>query len=268
MEHNNPNNNPKISVVMASHNGEKFIKEAIDSILGQTFSDFEFLIIDDGSTDLTAVILQEYSQKDQRIKIFTNKECLGLTKGLNILIKQAKGEYIARMDDDDISFKNRFEKQMDFMQKNSDVVLAGSFAFLINEKSEIIGEKKLAVTSEQIKKQLLFNNQIIHSSWFAKKDILIKEGLYNEQFKKAQDYEFVLRLATKYKIANLPENLLKYRVLKTSLSWQNKEQQKFAIKARFLAITKYGYPKLLGLCHILFRIAWMCVPTRLKFKLT
>lgn len=260
------NRNPKISVVMASHNGEKFIKEAIDSILGQIFSDFEFLIIDDGSTDLTAVILQEYSQRDQRITIFTNKERLGLTKSLNSLIKQAKGEYIARMDDDDISFKSRLEKQMDFMQKTPEFALVGSMAFLINEKSEIIGEKKLAVTSEQIKKQLLFNNQIIHSSWFARKDILIKEGLYNEKFKKAQDYEFVLRLAAKYKIANLPENLLKYRVLKTSLSWQSKEQQKFAIKARWRAIAKYGYPKIRGIGNILVRLVWMYVPRRIKMR--
>lgn len=258
------NNNIKISVVMASHNGERFIKEAIDSILAQTFSDFEFLIIDDGSTDLTPVILDDYAQKDQRVKVITNSQCLGLTKSLNIALKQAKGEFIARMDDDDISFKNRLEKQLNFARKNPNVVLLGSFAFLIDEKGEIIGEKKLAVTSEKIKKRLLFNNQIIHSLWFAKKDILIKEGLYNEKFKKAQDYEFVLRLATKYKIANLPENLLKYRVLKTSLSWQNKEQQKFAIKARWMAITKYGYPKIWGLLQIVLRIAWLYIPKRIK----
>ncbi|MEK7104026.1 MAG: glycosyltransferase, partial [Patescibacteria group bacterium] len=187
----------------------------------------------------------------------TNPQCLGLTKSLNIALRQAQGEFIARMDDDDISFKNRFFKQMDFMQKNPDIVLVGSFAFLINENGDTIGEKKLAINSQDIKKKLLFNNQIIHSSWFAKKDILIKEGLYNEKFKKAQDYEFVLRLATKYKIANLPENLLKYRVLKTSLSLQNNEQKKFAIKARWRAITKYGYPKLQGLFHIVIRVVQM-----------
>lgn len=246
-------NNPKISVIMASHNGERFIKEAMNSILSQTFSDFEFLIIDDGSTDLTAIILNEYAGRDQRIKIITNPQCLGLTKSLNIALGQAQGEFIARMDDDDISQKNRFEKQYDFMQKNPEFALVGSMAFLIDEKGETIGEKKLASDSEEIKNMLLFNNQIIHSSWFARNDILIKEGLYNEKFKKAQDYEFVLRLASKYKIFNLPENLLKYRILKTSLSRQNKEQQKFAIMARWLAITKYGYPKLKGLFHIIVR---------------
>ncbi len=257
MENNNFNNNSKISVVMASHNGERFIKQALDSVLGGTYADFEFLIVDDGSTDLTPIILNEYKARDQRIKITTNQQCLGLTKSLNIAIKQAKGEYIVRMDDDDVCLKNRFEKQLDFMEKNPDIVLCGAMAFLINDKGETIGEKKLAVSSQEIKKCLLFNNQLVHSLWFARKEILIKEGLYNEKFKKAQDYEFVLRIASKYKIANLPEKLLKYRVLKTSLSLQNNEQKKFAIKARWLAITKYKYSKIKGIFHIIIRFMQM-----------
>lgn len=260
------NFNPKISVIMSSRNGEKYLKEAIDSILAQTFGDFEFLITDDGSTDLTPIILDEYAKKDQRIKIITNPQCLGLTKSLNNAILKAQGDFIARMDDDDISLKDRFEKQVGFMKKNSDVALLGGFAFLINENGDVIGEKRLAQESETIKKKLLFNNQIIHSSWFAKKDILVKEGLYDEKFKKAQDYEFVLRLAQKHKIANLPENLLKYRISAASLSWKNKEQQKFAIKARWKAITRYGYPKLQGLCHILARLIWIYVPKRIKMR--
>jgi glycosyltransferase involved in cell wall biosynthesis len=266
MEDNNFKNNPKISVVMASHNGERFIKESIDSVLGQTYADFEFLIVDDGSTDLTAVILNEYKARDERIKIITNAQCLGLTKSLNIAIKQAKGEFVARMDDDDISLKNRFEKQIDFIQKNPEIILLGGFADLINDKGEIIGEKKLAVSSQEIKKRLLFNNQLIHSLWFARKNILIKEGLYNEKFKKAQDYEFILRLASKYKIANLPETLLKYRVLKTSLSLQNNVQKKFAIKARWLAMTKYGYPKAQGLLQIILRIVCLYIPKKINIS--
>ncbi len=251
--------NPKISVVMATHNGEQFIKEAVNSILTQTYSDFEFLIVDDGSTDSTPTILNEYQAKDQRIKIVTNPHCVGLTKSLNIAIRQAKGEYIARMDDDDISLPNRIEKQINFITKNPEIVLLGAWAFLINENGQTIGKKNLAVQSQQIKNKLLFNNQIIHSTWLVKRDILIKEGLYNEQFKKAQDYEFVLRLACKYKIANLPENLLMYRVLPTSLSLQNNEQKNFAIKARWIAITKYGYPKAQGLLQIMLRIIQLYV---------
>ncbi|MFH0739977.1 MAG: glycosyltransferase family 2 protein [bacterium] len=251
------NNNPKISVIMASHNGEKFIKEAIDSVLGGTFADFEFLIVDDGSTDLTAIMLNEYRARDERIKIITNSQCFGLTKSLNIALKQSLGKYIARMDDDDVSLKNRLEKQLDFMERNLAVALCGSLGFVIDEKGETIKEKNLALSYAEIKKRLLFNNQFIHSSLMMRKKVLDREGFYNERFKKAQDYELVLRLARKYQVVNLPERLIKWRKLATSISHKNKEQKKFAIKARWLAITKYGYPKIQGLFHIVVRVIQM-----------
>ncbi len=231
---------------MSSHNGEKFIKEAINSILTQTFGDFEFLIVNDGSTDLTGVILGDFSQKDQRIKIITNSENLGLTKSLNKALQAARGEYIARMDDDDISLPERFAKQIDFMEKNPTMALVGCLSFVINERGEVIGEKKLVLDYPEIKKRLLFNNQFIHSSLMLRKTVLDKEGFYNEKFKKAQDYELVLRLAGKYSVANLPEKLIKWRFLPSSISWKNKEQQKYAILARWLAITRYGHPKMRG----------------------
>lgn len=251
------NNNPKISVIMASHNGEKFIKEAIDSVLGQTYADFEFLIVDDGSTDLTAVVLNEYKERDQRIKIITNSQCFGLTKSLNIALKQSLGEYIARMDDDDISLKNRFALQNEFLNKNPQVALCGTMGIVINAIGEEIGQKDLALSYPEVLARLLFNNQFIHSSLMMRKKVLDTEGFYSERFKKAQDYELVLRLARKYQVVNLPERLIKWRKLATSISHKNKEQKKFAIKARWLAITKYGYPKIQGLFHIVIRVIQM-----------
>jgi len=258
--------NPKISVIMSSHNGEKFIKEAVSSILAQTFGDFEFLIVQDGSTDLTPVILEEFAKKDKRIKIITNPENLGLTKSLNKALQTARGEYIARMDDDDISLQERLAKQIGFMEKNPKMALIGCLGFIINERGEAIGEKKLALNYPEIKKRLLFNNQFIHSSLMLRKTVLDKEGFYNEKFKKAQDYELVLRLAGKYPVANLTEKLLKWRFLSTSISWKNQEQQKYAILARWWAITRYGYPKLKGLYHILLRLGWMYVPRWVKMR--
>ncbi|MDD5433307.1 MAG: glycosyltransferase [Candidatus Pacebacteria bacterium] len=251
------NHNPKISVVMASHNGEEFIKQAIDSVLSQSFADFEFLIVDDGSTDLTGIILNEYKERDQRVKIITNPQCLGLTKSLNIAIGQAQGEFIARMDDDDISMPKRFAVQSELLDKNPQVVLCGTLGFIINEKGETIAEKNLAISYSEIKNRLLFNNQFIHSSLMIRKSILDQEGYYNEKFKKAQDYELVLRLGRKCQIVNLPERLIKWRKIPTSISHKNKEQKKFAIKARWLAITKYGYPKIQGLLHIIIRVVQM-----------
>ncbi|MDO8524154.1 MAG: glycosyltransferase family 2 protein [bacterium] len=251
------NFNQKLSVVMSSHNGEKYLREAIDSVLGQTFSDFEFLIVDDGSTDLNAIILNEYEARDERIKIITNSQCLGLTKSLNIALQQAQGELIARMDDDDVCLKNRFALQVEFLNKNLEVALCGTLGLIINEKGEEMGQKNLALGYLEIKKQLLFNNQFIHSSLMMRKVILDKEGFYDEKFKKAQDYELVLRLARKYQVVNLPDRLIKWRKLASSISHKNNEQKKFAIKARWRAITKYGYPKLRGLFHIMIRIIQM-----------
>ncbi len=260
------NDNPKISVIMSVCNGEKYLKGAIESILNQTFRDFEFIIIDDSSTDRTPEILKEYARKNERIKIITNSENIGLTKSLNEAIKQAKGKYIARMDADDISEPERLEKQVQFMENNPEMVLCGTLGWIINKKGEKIKEKNLKINYNEIKKKLLFNNQFIHSTLFLRKDILNKEGFYDESFEKSQDYDLVLRLASKYQVANLPIYLIRWRVDDKSLSWSNRRQELSAIRARWLAITRYGYPKLIGLLHIILRIGWLCLPRSIKMK--
>jgi len=252
------NNNLKISVIMSVCNGQKYLKQSIESILVQTFRDFEFLIVNDGSTDETQQILEQYAKQDQRIRIIVNSQNLGLTKSLNKAIKTAGGDYIARMDDDDISMPTRFEKQWRFMEQNPSVALCGSLALMINEKGEEIGRKNLAVKFQDIKKKLLFNNQFIHSSLFFKKAL----GLYDESFMRAQDYEFVLRASAKHQVVNLPEYLVKWRVREGSLSFSGTKQQRCAIKARYWAITKYSYPKLKGLFHILLRTAYLLWPKK------
>lgn len=251
---------------MSTYNGEKFIGQAIESILKQTFGDFEFLIIDDASTDLTPLILKDYSQKDQRIKLFINKERQGLTKNLNSIIKTAKGEYIARMDDDDISLPQRFAKQVEFLNNNPKMAMCGTLGFVINQDNETVGEKKMALDYEGIKKRLLFNNQFLHSSLMIRKSVFDELGFYNEKFLKAQDYELAFRVAWKHPVANLADKLVMWRFLPLSLSNKNKDQQKFALKARWLAITEYSYPKLRGLGHILLRLVWLYVPKKIKIR--
>lgn len=253
---NSKNNNtktPAVSVVMACYNSQRFLVLALESILKQNFFDFEFLIVNDASIDQSPQILRQYATKDQRLKIITNSENLGLTKSLNKALALAKGKYIARMDDDDISLPSRFQKQFQFMEQNKDVALCGTMGFIINEKGERVGQKNLAVSPRAIKKKLLFNNQLLHSSWFLRRAILDEVGFYDESFKKAQDYEFILRLAQNHKIENLPEHLIEWRRRPGSLSFADKKQQKYALKARWLAIAKYGYPKAKGLFHIIIR---------------
>ena len=135
----------RISVLMASHNGAKYLRQSLDSILSQTFSDFELIIVDDASTDKTLKILEEYAKKDSRLKVCINEENKGLTASLNIALKQisADTEYICRMDDDDICEQNRFEKQIEYFMANSQIGIVGSNAIIIDDKNMIIGKRKV-----------------------------------------------------------------------------------------------------------------------------
>jgi len=245
-------NNNKITVLMAVFNGERYLRQSIESILNQTFYNFEFLIVNDASRDKTKEILEQYSNRDKRIRVLENKTNLGLTKSLNRGLKASQGKYIARMDDDDISSISRLEKQFLFMEQNQDVALCGSLGSIIDENGKEIGKKDLAI--KDIKKKLLFNNQFIHSSLFFRKGFF-----YNETFKKAQDYELVLRVASKHKVANLNEYLIAWRKRRDSLSSVDRKQKKFALKARWWGITKYGYPKAKGVLHIIVRIIQLVV---------
>lgn len=208
---------PKISVIMSVYNGEKFLKESVLSILNQTYADFEFIIINDGSTDLSLEILRGFEEKDKRIRLIS-RENKGLTPSLNEGIKLAQGEYIARMDSDDISMPERFEKQITFLEKNKDIALCGTWAINIDENGNEIGEYKTPITNKEIKKNILFHNPFIHPSVMIRKEIVNNIGLYNEKIKYAQDYEYWLRMIKKNKVANLDDFLIKYRIAKKSMT--------------------------------------------------
>lgn len=199
-----------ISVIMSVHNAEAYLKEAVESILSQTFKDFEFIVVDDASSDNSLKILESYPE----IKIIKNTENLGLTKSLNIALRQAKGEYIARMDADDISLPNRLEVQKNFLDKNPHISVVGSAV-------EIIDGKKKTVHTEpkSIEYFMKFKNIMSHPTvMFRKKDIM-SVGAYDENFKYAQDYDLWSKLLGKgYKIANIDSPLLRYRIHENSIT--------------------------------------------------
>ncbi|MBI5728355.1 MAG: glycosyltransferase [Candidatus Magasanikbacteria bacterium] len=254
-----------ISVVMAVHNDERYLTAAIRSILDQTWRDFEFLIVNDGSTDGSDDILQEFARKDPRI-ILVKQDHLGLTAALNVGCRRARGGYMARMDSDDIAAPDRLEKQYHYLEAHPMVAVCGAQGWFINANGRTIGEKNLPCAAEDIRRRLLFNNQCIHSSLFIRKSAFAEAGGYDAHFRKSQDYELLLRLATKYDVVNLPERLVYWRVRSTSLSWQSKAQEWYAILARWRAITRYGYPKLRGLLQIGLRLGWLTVPQRWKMR--
>ena len=217
---------PKVTVLMPVYNGERFLREAIESILNQTFTDFEFLIIDDGSTDATGQILSEYAQRDERIRIVMNATNIGLTKSLNKGIDLAKGEYIARMDADDISVVERLEKQVRFMEANTDVGVCGTWGYIINEEHCITGELIRATDAELVQALFLFGNELIHSSVIMKKTAVLHVGRYNEDFERTQDFDLWQRcIAANIKIVNMPEYLIQLRIHNESISNAQRERQ-------------------------------------------
>ena len=207
---------PEISVVMSVYNDEKYVGLSIESILEQSYPHFEFIIINDGSTDSSAGIIKTYAEQDNRIIIIDNGKNIGLIRSLNIGLSAAKGKYIARMDSDDISEKDRFQQQFDFLEKNKDVFLVGTSEITIDED----GNKKHRYRRPQgfakIKKLLMKRNCICHPS------IMFRNGeniLYREKMYYAQDYDFYLRCLSEGKILrNIDQPLLLYRNNPSSIS--------------------------------------------------
>jgi len=234
-------NNPKISIIMPVYNVETFLSEAIESVLNQTFYDFEFVIINDGSTDNSLEIIKNYEKKDSRIVLLDNKENLGITKSLNIGLNKARGEYIARMDGDDISEKERIEIQYDFLKKNRDVFLVGTETKRIDEKGTVFGIFKPVFTKNELMKNILENNLIYHPTIMMKnkKDLFYREKMYY-----VEDYDLYLRLISEgKKLDNISLPLLKYRIREDSICISKAGKQNlFAKKARefYKERLKYG----------------------------
>jgi len=212
----------KVSVLMSVYNGEKYLREAIDSILNQTFTDFEFIIINDGSTDKTKEILESYS--DVRIRLF-HQENMGLTKSLNRGLKDAIGEYIARQDADDTSYPERLEKQVKYLDENHETGLVGTQVVIIDDRGREIVTYNNLVENDKIQKELIRNNTFCHGSVIFRKECLNKVGYYREKFKYTQDYDFWLRIAEIFKVANIDNILYKLRKPLDSITRRKTSQQ-------------------------------------------
>jgi len=214
----------KISVILAVKNGDKYLDKAIKSILNQTFKDFEFIIINDGSSDGTKKIILSFD--DSRIRYFENKTSIGLTKSLNLGLQVASGEYIARMDADDISMPERLECQHAFMEKNPDFGLIGAWAKTINGREEFLDDVIKPNEEAIIKYLLYYYCPFLHSVIFFRRKLLNEKVLYNEEYEYAQDYELYFRLSSLTKFSNIKRCLLKYRIHSLSRSVQIDKKNK------------------------------------------
>lgn len=205
--------NFKVSIVLPAYNGERFIESAILSILNQTYSNFELIIINDGSTDKTTEIINLFLF-DQRIIFIDNVENLGLSASLNLGIKHASGKYIVRMDQDDISLYNRIEVQVNYLEKNSDYLGIGSWAKIIDENENIIGYHKHSVDHNTIGMDLRFKNPFVHSSMCIRASVFKNYNLrYSENVKYSppEDFDLWSRMWYIGKLGNIPQVLILYR---------------------------------------------------------
>lgn len=213
-----------VSVIMSVYNDEDNIESSIKSILSQTYNNIEFLIVDDFSNDNTQKILKTYESLDNRIKIYKNNINLGLTKSLNILISQAKGDYIARQDSDDISFKTRIEEELKFI-KDHDLDACSSRA-LIKGTNKVIPKFSYYFPLSFI---LKYKNPIIHGSLVIKKEVIESIGNYDEDFKYSQDYELITRLIKNNFKIRINKKILYKLNMKDNISNKFKnEQAKYA----------------------------------------
>jgi glycosyltransferase involved in cell wall biosynthesis len=208
---------PTVSVLLAVYNTRPYLAEAIESILAQSFEDFEFLIVDDGSTDGSTEVVRRFAGLDDRVRPIL-RENRGLVASLNEMIDAARGEFLARMDADDVALPLRLGQQVAFLGEHPEVVAAGSWVEWIDQEGDSLCEYRLEEDHEAIERLLIEagTNSICHPAAMIRADAMRRVGGYRGEFTACEDYDLWLRLGEVGRLANMPEVLLKYRYRVTS----------------------------------------------------
>lgn len=251
---------PFVTVFTPNYNREEVLPETIESILNQTYSNFEYIILDDGSTDNSWQIIQDYAKKDKRIKPYRNEENLRIVKTRNkgFELSSSKAKYFAILDSDDIALPHRLELQVNFMEQNPEFGLAGGNKYLIDENSEIFGYRNYPTRNQEIKKVITRYNPIAQSCVLLRKTVIEQVGKYDEKWKYCQDYDYWLRVGKRWKLRNLELPLIKYRISEEQVKSKNMtETIRYTYKIQEKAIKKYGYSDTLfnKMYRILLRIS-------------
>jgi len=209
---------------MSVFNGQAFLAESIESILNQTFRDFEFIIIDDGSTDKTSEMLAAYAGRDPRIRVIRH-ENKGRTASLNDGISLARANYIGRMDADDIALPDRFQQQIEFLTLHPEVGLLGGAVELIDHSGKTFDSVRPPLSDSEIKSIMLRYNPMWHPTVVMRKEVLLAVGGYRTAFDESEDYDLFLRMGERNPIANLHEFVLRYRIHANQVSVRNGKHQ-------------------------------------------
>ena len=250
---------------MSVYNGMPYLKDATESILNQTYKNVEFIIVDDASTDGSWKYLK--STNDKRIKLIRNKKNLGLASSLNKALKVARGDYIARMDADDISLPKRLDTQVRFLDKNTNIDLCGTWVNLINKEGKIVGQKRYPTSDIKIKRVLPFYNPIIHPTLMIKTDVIHNTGYYDPSYDFAEDYELLVRSRKKFTMANIPKVTLKLRIGHVRRSTQQMiKMDKLDLKIK-MRILKENFSATAFIAVIKKVIAVYLFPIKLKLQI-
>jgi glycosyltransferase involved in cell wall biosynthesis len=231
---------PLVSVIMSVHNGGRYLRAAIDSMLVQTLSNFELVIVDDASNDESAQICRDAGRLDSRVVHLTNSDRVGLTASLNRALAVARGQYIARMDADDVSLPQRLERQTTYLAENADIGVVGSFYTEIDEHGHVLVETyRFPKEPIVVCWRMAFENPLPHPPIVARKSLIDAVGGYDERWRTSQDFDLFTRLAAITKLANCPEVLFQWRRHSESVSTsRNLEQWQNAIQISRAYVTQ------------------------------
>ncbi len=258
---------PIISVVMPVYNAGDFLVESIQSILKQTFKSLEFIIYDDASSDKTSKILKQFSRKDKRVRIFKNERRLGVSATMKKALEKVRGDYIARMDADDIAMSRRLEKQINYLKNHERTVAIGAQCYVIDKKGKVIGKKKFPTNFEQIHKYIFKLIPLQQPTlMIAKKRLPRQFEFYRDGMNTAEEVELLFKLFQYGKVENLNSYLLKYRMHDKNTSLKSLKSTFFlTLYSRILGVVKYGCrPDLEGVVATLLQaIMIVILPNRL-----
>lgn len=232
---------PKISVLLPAYNSEKYLEASIDSILSQTFTDFELILVDDGSKDTSPEIINRYALKDKRIVVIKNEKNLGISLTRNKLISFAKGKYIAWQDADDISMRKRLEHQYKYMEENINVGICGGYLEFFNDE-KILSLRTYPEKDSGLRNKIFRQSPVAQPGAMIRKGVLEKTGLFDINLPQAEDLDLSLRIGQHLEFANLQEKIIKYRMHNNSVTVRKlRENIECTLEVRKRAVKKYGY---------------------------
>lgn len=250
-----------VSVVMGTYNTERYLREAVDSILSQTFADFEFIVVDDGSEDGSCRLLQSYD--DPRLRVHSRPH-EGFTQSLNLGLKLAAGRYVARMDGDDIAAPTRLERQVSYLEQHPRVGILGSACYRVDEAGRRLATWVPPESDEAIRRAMVRHNPFLHPTVMIRRSAIEVAGGYDERFTAAEDYDLWFRIARSYQLANLPDPLMSLRGHRSSItSTRQRRALQEGLEIRWRAIRSGSYPPASAL-HLLGPAIMWALPDGLR----